>query len=225
MEVTRTAVVGVVGVMLAGALALAGCTSGATPDTSSSPSRTPVATVTPKSRDQKIADAEAALVNYIKVSDEVRQDHFHHWSDKLASLTSSTVQEWNQKYNPEAESAGYYQIGTRSVEKVVPRSVDGGLHEGSPAKGTTDGADLVACIDSSGVQLVMPEDFDLDGQDANPPPGRYSVSVSLIYWPAGGAQGGSSPSMSGRWRVDDYSIDWGSPGWSRPECADTGTPE
>lgn len=136
------------------------------------------------SRAQNVADAMTTFMTYIRVSDEVAQNHFRGWEQKIKPLTSGEVQEWHKNYDPQAKAEDYYQVGERVVESV--RLKPGRYRVAAEGLGR---ADLGACIDSSGLQVAAP-----GGQDDGLPPGKYSVSVTMVLWPDG-------------WRVSQYSVD------------------
>ncbi|MCL2091801.1 MAG: hypothetical protein FWH11_11510 [Micrococcales bacterium] len=152
----------------------------------------------PESRAQNVADAMSAFTTYVRVSDEVAQDGFHGWEDKLIPLTSSKVWAWHEDYSPRAEVEGYYQVGGRVVESV--RLKENGYIE-DKSRGM-DSVYLGACIDSSGLQVVAP-----GSQDDGVPPGRYSVLVRVAHWPEKDAWGQPVPGKPGKWTVDLYSVD------------------
>ena len=152
----------------------------------------------PESRAQNVADAMSAFMTYIQVSDEVAQDHFHGWEEKVWPLAAGDVQRWHKDYSPQAEAEGYYQVGERVVESV--RLKENGYSENRRTGGGR--VELGACIDSSGLQVVAP-----GSQDDGIPPGRYSVSVVMVHAPEKDDWGNLVPGKPGNWWISSYSVD------------------
>ncbi len=144
------------------------------------------------SRAQNVADAMTAFIAYMRVSDEVAQNHFSNWEEKVKPLTSGEVQEWHEDYDAQAEAEHYNQVGERVVESIHLKP--GRYRVDADGLGR---ADLGACIDNTELQVAAP-----GSQDDGLPPGRYSVSVMMVLWPDG-------------WKVSQYSID-------DPQLSETG---
>ncbi len=163
----------------------------------------------PESQARNTADAMSAFTTYIRVSDEVAQDGFRDWEDSLVPLTRGDVRKRLEDYGPRAERAGYSQVGERVVESVRLKQ-NGYVENRAMGLGTVY---LGACIDSSGLQVVAP-----GSQGDGIPPGRYSVSVIMVYSPEEDDWGQMVPGKPGRWLVLDYFVDgsddYGDQRWS-----------
>lgn len=205
---TRPARAAAAALLLVGTLALTGCTGSSTDDNTTRPTdaepytRTPdpIPIYTPSPREQNIADAKDALLNYIQVSNAVAQDYYHGWEEKLLSLTTGDQAVYVREFYGQAEGLGYHQVGEKSVSNLGLKN--NGYQE-DPSGGGLERVEFTACVDYSQVQLLMP-----DGQDDNASPGRYPASITVLHVPAMDEQGNALPDQPGRWAVDTFSVNY-----------------
>ncbi len=146
------------------------------PQPSSAPT-TAGPTPTPTRERSEIAfdDAEAAYRNYMEVYDQVAQDYYRGWQEKLLPLEGESTQEDVATYFAEGEINGYHQVGDTVIDGVEAWQYEEGDH--STGRETVK---LRVCIDSTGVQDLSPEGVDMLGEDTA---GRYFHVVTMKHEP------------------------------------------
>ncbi len=170
---------------LVGLVALTGCTAGnpgssptptatadaSTPTPTPAPTRAP--TSAPQSAEEATRAAEAALDEFMSVSNAVTADGGKD-SDRLAAVAITPAQEEQVKSAKEIAANGYVSTGSSVLEV-----------QSSDARDLTDGATAVpfgsvnikACYDSSGRKMKKP-----DGSDAPlPTDSRTLRDVQVVY--------------------------------------------
>ncbi|MCL2092468.1 MAG: hypothetical protein FWH11_14930 [Micrococcales bacterium] len=171
MRRARVLGVAVVAVMLtAGACQTAGPASPPT-------TRTP----TPFRNDIAFADAEAAYRNYAEVADQVSQDYYRGWQEKLEPLVSEeSVPNWGEFFS-EGEAGGYHIVGSDVIDSVEARQ----YKEDDRTTGR-ETVELRVCIDSTDVQELSPDGADTLGEGTA---GRFFHVVTMKHEPELGGNG------------------------------------
>ena len=154
-------------------------------------------TTTPTQSREQVAytDAEAAQRNYTEVSDQVAQDYYRGWQEKMLPLTSESVHQEVIEYFSEGENGGYHQVGDTVISSVEAW----GYEEEDHAAGR-ETVELRVCIDSSGVQDLSPDGINMLGEGTT---GRFFFVVSMKHEPELNENGVPLPDTD-----DPYNQSW-----------------
>lgn len=149
----------------------------------------------PPRRDVAFDDAEAAYRHYAVVYDQVAQDYYQGWREKLLPLESESTQESATAYFTEGETGKYHLVGNHVIDHLD----DWKYQEDDQATGR-ETVELHVCIDSTGVQELSPEGVDQLGEGTA---GRFIHIVTMKHEPGLDENGAPLPDSD-----DPYGQSW-----------------
>lgn len=156
-------------VLIALPLSVTACQSAPSP----APSH-PTATPTLSREQVAYAEAEAAYRNYAEIYDQVAQDYYRGWQEKLQPLASEPAPGWGQFF-VEGEAGGYHQVG----DTVIDSTEAWGYKNDDPDTGR-ETVNLRVCVDSTSVQELSPEGVDMLGEGTA---GKFYHVVTMKHEP------------------------------------------
>ena len=152
-------------------------------------------TLEPLRSDVAFDDAEAAYRNYVGMYDQVAQDYYRGWREKILPLESESTQESAAAFFTEGETGGYHQVGDTVIDSLDYWRYE----EDDPATGR-ETVELRVCVDSTGVQELTPEGEDTLGEGTA---ARFFHVVTMKHEPGLDGDGAPLPDAD-----DPYGQSW-----------------